>query len=181
MFEKGDLLIAKPSLLSDAVFSRVVILLADNNETGTVGFVLNKPLDLSLCDVIDAVSVDFTLYEGGPVEKNNLFYVHNRPDLIPQSVAITDTLFWGGDFEVVVALINNNTLKSNQIRFFLGYSGWDAGQLKVELKQDSWKIMQNLFPNILETSAATIWKHFMQKLGDRYVLWANAPSDPSLN
>ena len=181
MFKKGDLLIAKPSLLGDYTFNRVVILLADHTDSGTVGFVLNKPLDLSLRDIVDAVTVDFTIYDGGPVEVNNLFFVHNRPDLIPQSVAIADTLYWGGDFEMVVKLVNSKALKSNEIRFFLGYSGWDANQLKAELKQDSWKVMKNLFPNLLETSSENIWKTFMQKLGAKYALWANAPSDPSLN
>jgi putative transcriptional regulator len=177
----GKLLIAKPSLLGDYTFNRVVILLTDYNETGTVGFVLNKPMDISLKDIIDAIDVDFTVYNGGPVERSNLFFVHCLPELIPNSIAIADNLYWGGDFETVKSLVNNNQIPPNSIRFFLGYSGWDIDQLESELKQDSWELLANKFPNILEASTSNIWKEFIKRLGKKYALWANAPSDPSLN
>jgi putative transcriptional regulator len=178
---KGKLLIAKPSLLGDYTFNRVVILLTDYNETGAVGFVLNKPMDISLKDIIDDINVDFTVYNGGPVERSNLFFIHRLPELIPNSIAIADNLYWGGDFETIKSLLNNNQIPSNSIRFFLGYSGWDIDQLDNELKQDSWKLLANKFPNILEASTNNIWKEFTKRLGKKYALWANAPSDPSLN
>jgi len=178
---KGKLLVAKPSLLSDYTFNRVVILLTDYNETGTVGFVLNKPMDLSLKDVIDAIKVDFTIYNGGPVERDNLFFVHRLPELIPNSVPIGNGLYWGGNFETIITLLNKGEIAANSIRFFLGYSGWGINQLEAELKQDSWELLENKFPNILEAATSTIWKNFIKRLGKKYALWANAPDDPSMN
>lgn len=179
--EKGDLLIAKPSLLSDYSFNRVVILLADQTESGKVGFVLNKPRDISTKDIVPEIKADFTVYDGGPVEQDNLFFIHNRPDIIKGSVGISKELYWGGNFEQIIELLNNKQLLAHDIRFFLGYSGWAIGQLEQEIKEDSWAVFANNFANILAIDNQSIWKNFMQKLGKKYVLWANAPSDPNWN
>ena len=179
--EKGDLLVAKPSLLSDYSFNRVVILLADHTETGRVGFVLNKPLDITTQDIIPEIKVPFTVYDGGPVEQDNLFFIHNKPDLIKGSVAISKGLYWGGNFEEITSLLNNRQLAAHDIRFFLGYSGWGIGQLEHEITENSWAVFPNKFPNILAVANQVIWKDFIKKLGKKYAIWANAPSDPNWN
>lgn len=177
----GKLLIAKPSLLGDYTFNRVAILLADHNTTGTVGFVINKPLELQLGNVIDELESGFAVYSGGPVETDKLFYIHTLPDLIPNSILIKDNLYWGGNFEIVKDLLNNKTLNTDNIRFFLGYSGWGEKQLLAEIQENSWLLIPNKFPNILAVSPKKLWKVFMEKMGAKYAVWANAPSNPSLN
>ncbi|NQY07321.1 MAG: YqgE/AlgH family protein, partial [Flavobacteriaceae bacterium] len=135
--DKGNLLIAEPSIMGDISFNRSVILIAENNEDGSIGFILNKPLDFSLEDLIPGVSLDFTIYNGGPVEQDNLYFIHRVPHLIKGSIEISNGIYWGGDFNTVIDLLQMEKLKTNDIRFFLGYSGWSPSQLEEELSSNS--------------------------------------------
>jgi putative transcriptional regulator len=180
--KKGQLLIAEPSILGDSSFNRSVVLLADYNEDGSVGFILNKPLEYSLSDLIPEISVDFEIYNGGPVEQDNLYFIHTIPDLIPNSVEISSGIFWAGDFSEVIELIETKQISKNDIRFFLGYSGWDAKQLEKELHANSWVLSENVYKTaIIQKSDKAFWKKKMLELGDNYSIWSNAPEDPSFN
>ena len=70
---KGVLLVAEPSIIGDVSFNRSVVLLAEYNESGSVGFILNKPLEYRLKDFIPEVSSNLKVYNGGPVEQDNLY------------------------------------------------------------------------------------------------------------
>ena len=129
---KGKLLIAEPSIIGDVSFNRSVILLADHNSLGTVGFILNKPLPYSLKDLVENTNSELTIFNGGPVEQDNLYFIHNSPELIPDSLEISNGVFWGGNFEIVLELINSKLISENDIKFFLGYSGWDEKQLDTD-------------------------------------------------
>lgn len=181
--KKGNLLIAEPSVLGDLSFNRAVILLAEHNkEDGSVGFILNKPLEYTINDLVSEVKANFTIYNGGPVEQDNLYFVHNVPDLIPNSIEIANGIYWGGDFETTTALINQGEIKKGNIRFFLGYTGWDINQLEGELKENTWIITENsLNEKLLAKSVQHFWKEKINEQGGDYVLFSNAPSDPMLN
>lgn len=180
--KKGHLLIAEPSILGDVSFNRSVILLADYNSEGSIGFILNKPLDFSLKDLLPEIEGDFKVYNGGPVEQDNLYFIHIVPDLIPNSVEISHGIYWAGDFSTVTQLINENKIKPNDIRFFLGYSGWDSNQLNNELLSNTWVLTENIYKTaIIEKSNTTFWKEKMLEFGGEYSIWSNAPEDPSYN
>lgn len=180
--KKGNLLIAEPSIIGDLSFNRAVILLADHNPLGSVGFILNKPLDFNLKDLIKGTDSDIRVYNGGPVEQDNLYFIHTSPDLIPDSIEIADGIYWGGNFEVVLGLINQGTLSSENIKFFLGYSGWDENQLDHELKSKAWLVAQNTFNNaIISMKGGSFWRDRMIELGGDYSIWSNAPENPSYN
>ena len=98
--QKGQLLIAEPSIIGDLSFNRSVILLADHNEEGSVGFILNKPLEYTITDLIPEIEASFLIYNGGPVEQDNLYFIHTVPELITNSIEISSGIFWGGDFEL---------------------------------------------------------------------------------
>ena len=139
--KKGKLLIAEPSLTGDVSFNRSVVLLAEHNDEGSVGFILNKPLNYSMNDLVDEIEVPFPVFNGGPVEQDNLYFIHKVPDLIPNSVEISDGIYWGGDFEITVMLVNSGKISQKDIRFFLGYSGWASLQLDQELDSKSWIVV----------------------------------------
>lgn len=180
--KKGKLLVAEPTLTGDVSFNRSVVLLAEHNHEGSVGFILNKPLDYNICDLISEITIPFKVFNGGPVEQDNLYFIHKVPDLIDDSIEISDGIFWGGNFEKTVELINNKTITEQDIRFFLGYSGWDSSQLDHELSSKSWVVVQNEYESsILEKSSIAFWKEKMVELGGDYLLWSNAPENPSLN
>ena len=128
--KKGNLLIAEPSILGDVSFNRSVILLAEYSPEGSVGFILNKPLDYTIKDLIPEIDADFRIYNGGPVEQDNLYFIHRIPDMIPNSIEISNGVFWGGDFNSIITLINKKLLKEDDIRFFLGYSGWETKPIR---------------------------------------------------
>jgi len=179
---KGKLLISDSSILLDTVFSRAVLLLAEHNAKGSVGFILNKPLDLSLQDILPEARTNFRIYDGGPVETDNLYFIHTIPSLIPNSIEIRDSIFWGGDYEVLFELLKQNKVSQKDIRFFLGYSGWDENQLLEEINAKSWTCIDNQFENhLLEKTPSKLWRELMIELGDEFIIWANAPEDPVMN
>lgn len=100
--KKGYVLFAEPAIQHDLTFNRSVVLIAEQNETGTVGFILNKKLDYYTIDLIPEFNINFPIYNGGPVEKENLYFIHKIPSLIKNSIKIKGNLYWGGDRKSVV-------------------------------------------------------------------------------
>ena len=180
--KKGKLLIAEPALTGDVSFNRSVVLLAEHNDEGSVGFILNKPLDYSISDLITEIKVPLKVFNGGPVEQDNLYFIHKVPHLINNSVEISDGIYWGGDFDTTIELINQEVITEKEIRFFLGYSGWASLQLDQELLSKSWIVVPNQYESdIIQKSTKAFWKEHMIELGGDYLLWSNAPENPSLN
>tara|TARA_R110001632_G_scaffold177223_3_gene296936 strand:+ start:3898 stop:4455 length:558 start_codon:yes stop_codon:yes gene_type:complete len=178
---KGKLLIAEPSILTDDSFNRSIILLTEHNENSSVGFILNKPLKYSIKDLIPEIDCSFTIYQGGPVEQDNLYFIHKIPELIPDSIQVSKDIYWGGNFESLKTLLQENQIKNTEIRFFLGYSGWEKIQLEEEVFNNSWFVSENDFENILTADNKTLWKNKLMQKGGEYKIWANAPSDINLN
>jgi len=180
--KKGKLLIAEPALTGDVSFNRSVVLLAEHNEEGSVGFILNKPLDFDVSDLVQEIQVPFQVFNGGPVEQDNLYFIHKVPHLINDSIEISHGIYWGGDFERTIELINSQEINDQDIRFFLGYSGWASLQLDQELSSRSWIVARNDYESdIIQKSTIAFWKEKMIELGGDYLLWSNAPDNPALN
>lgn len=180
--KKGKILTSEPSIIGDIHFNRSIILLVEHGEEGSIGFILNKPMSLNIRDLIPSIDSNFVIYNGGPVQQDRLYFIHNIPKLITDSIKITEGLYWGGNFMKVSKLINNGGIYKNDIRFFLGYSGWDAGQLKNELKTNTWILSENKYnKNIIKIVDENLWKKQMLDLGGEYTLWSNAPEYPSHN
>ena len=74
--EKGKLLIAEPALTGDVSFNRSVVLLAEHNDEGSVGCILNKPLEYDISDLVPEIKMPFKVFNGGPVEQDNLYFIH---------------------------------------------------------------------------------------------------------
>ena len=179
--EKGRLLIAEPSILNDNSFNRSIVLLTEHSKNSSVGFILNKPMDYVINDLIPEIDCNFQVYQGGPVEQDNLYFVHRIPELLEDSIKVAEGIYWGGNFNQLQKLITDGKIKEHDIRFFLGYSGWSSAQLDDELKTRSWFISENQYDNIFSVDEETIWKDQLMQKGGEYKIWANAPSDISLN
>jgi len=178
---KGKLLIAEPSILNDKSFNRSVIYLTEHTKEGSIGFILNKPTEFVLSDLIPEIDSDFTIYKGGPVEEENLYFIHKLPELIPDSIQISEDIFWGGNFKTLTNLLNNKEIQPTDIRFFLGYSGWSEEQLKDELNELTWRVTENRVPNLFDVETEVFWKNQLLEFGGEYKIWANAPENPALN
>lgn len=179
--KKGSILIARPSLLTDIFHRSVVLITEHNNKAGTVGFVLNKPINKTINHFISELKSDLPVYEGGPVDQEKIYYLHNRPDLISDSERIKDGLYWSGDFDDVKHALNNCYLKNDEIRFYLGYSGWATKQLKSEIDRNAWSMIDSKKLNIFQNVDANIWKQEMKKLGGENLIWLNMPKNPMMN
>jgi len=178
---KGKLLIAEPAILNDSSFNRSIILVTEHTSNSVVGFILNRPLNYTVNDLLPEINCHFPVYQGGPVEQDNLYFVHKIPQLLSDSIEVANGIFWGGNFEALKDLLNNEALKTSEIRFFLGYSGWKKDQLEQEMSQNSWFVEENDFENIFSMENEDLWKNKLLQKGGDYKLWANAPSDYNLN
>jgi putative transcriptional regulator len=179
--KKGRVLISEP-FLEDPYFKRTTVLIVEHNEEGTIGFILNKELEVSLNDAIKGFpTFEGSLCFGGPVCKDQLFYLHTLGDQIGGSLEIGNGLFWGGDFDTVKDLILDEKITSTQIRFFIGYSGWNPGQLADEIAHKSWIVCESKPELIMKKDSSELWSDLLRSLGKHYSIMANFPEDPSLN
>jgi putative transcriptional regulator len=177
----GVLLIAEP-FLKDENFKRTILLLCRHSEEGSFGFVLNKPYEFSMEELFnDMEGIDIPVYVGGPVQMDTVHYIHQYPDLIPDSQRITDEIYWGGDFETVKQLLRDGLLDSSKIRFFIGYSGWEPRQLENEMDEKSWLTTMSNRTLVFETPMEEMWKASLKQLGGKYEMMINFPIDPQLN
>lgn len=179
---KGDLLISEP-YLPDPNFERTVILLCEHDENGSFGFVLNKQSTASLSELLDeAGSFDTNVFIGGPVQQNTLHFLHKPSANLKSDKKITDGIFWGIDFEGLLSLLNLNQISKNEIKFFVGYSGWSAGQLMEELMAKSWIVYKNTSPDLVfDLDPKELWKQVLADMGGKFRAISNYPIDPRLN
>lgn len=179
--KKGRLLITEPFLESD-YFNRSVILLCEHNDDGSFGFVLNNYIDINLSDFESLPDFDTRISLGGPVSSKNLYYIHTMGDAIPDSILVGEGIYAGGDFEVLKTLIREGGVQQDQVRFFLGYSGWVDKQLNGELKHNSWLVSEiHKASDVMNIHYDNIWKDYMSRQGGKYKAFANFPKDPALN
>lgn len=179
--EKGKFLISEP-FLQDSYFKRAVVLLCEHTDTGTVGFILNKPTQLSFNEVMqDCPVFDATVYFGGPVEQGSLHYIHRLGNKLEGSKEIIKGVYWGGNFEQLKSMMNTKQITPADIRFFIGYSGWEHNQLENEIKEKSWIISSADEYFTFSDNFKELWREVMRSLGKDFAILANFPEDPSLN
>ena len=178
----GDFLISEP-FLPDPNFERSVILICENSDEGTFGLVLNKGTDLLLEDVLDEeIPFQGTLNVGGPVEQNTLHFIHRLKVPIEGSVEIGKGLYWSGDFEQIKSMLWTGEAHENEVKFFLGYSGWSEGQLREELDRQSWFVKPGATAKqVFELEVDALWKSILEGMGGKYKVFSNYPIDPRLN
>ncbi|NQU87155.1 MAG: YqgE/AlgH family protein [Mariniphaga sp.] len=179
--EKGRILIAEP-FLTGSYFNRSVVFLVAYSDKGAVGFILNKKVDFPIHDIItDFPDFNAQVYIGGPVATDSVYYIHKFGKQISGSIQVSENLFWGGDFEDLKRLITMGLAKSSEIRFFLGYSGWDSGQLEEELKENSWLVNNVNDEIVMKDLSQSSWFDFVKMVGKEYKVWEHFPENPSLN
>lgn len=178
--QEGKILIAEPGLI-DQYFKRAIILIAEHNDQGSVGFVLNNIVDFNLQDILpDFPQFNSIISIGGPVGPSSIHFIHTVGDLIPNTNIISEGLYWGGDFEAVKALIQQKKISPRQIRFFVGYSGWGVNQLEKELKENSWVVSELDLVQIM-AGKDDLWNRTVKQMGPKYKPWTIYPENPSLN
>lgn len=179
--QKGRVLISEPFML-DEYFKRSVVFLTEHNENGSVGFVLNKVMDVTLSELItDLPNFKADVHMGGPVQSRNLYYLHGRADLFEDSIEIIEGVYWNGSFDRLKECIRKELIAENEILFFLGYSGWELGQLEAEIIENSWLVKEITADLLFEEQEEDLWKKMIRNSDARIAPMANFPEDPTLN
>ena len=171
----GSLLLAHPAM-RDPNFRRSVILMSVHNADGAMGVVLNRPLGKRLGELNGEFALGplagVALFSGGPVQTDQLLLAawQTRQDGF--------RLHFGIEPDKAVQLAGED---SAQVRAFLGYSGWSAGQLENEMKHRTWIVAD--VPEDLLTQPATdaLWRSVLGREGPEWRLLADEPEHPEEN
>lgn len=146
---RAGLFIKSTTALNGTVFENATIFISEYNQEGAVGFIINHPYGRTLNELDEfRHSAHFLLYNGGPVDQEHLFFLHQRPKLIREGTPVGNGIFIGGNFNEAVKGINNKSLSAKDIKIFVGYCGWDAGELEAEIEEGSWVVAEGLEENV---------------------------------
>lgn len=137
--------------LDDSIFRNATILITELNKDGAIGFILNKPFDRKLNELAEfSAGKPFPLYTGGPVDEEHLFFIHQQPSFISDGQLVADDVYMGGNFKEAVDAIDAELLSTYDIKIFVGYCGWDAGDLEAEMEEGNWEITDATPKNIFQ-------------------------------
>ena len=178
---EGQLLIAHP-LLNDGFFNRSVIYVTNHNVEGSFGFTLNFKTELKLGDLRPQIkNGNFPVFDGGPVAKDQLFFLHTLGKDVNESFHIKDNIYFGGDINDILHLIEHGKVKQSDIRFFIGYSGWGANQLEKEIKSNSWLLNDHQSNDLFLINHSELWKQKLEEINANYGIFSDIGFDPSMN
>lgn len=178
---KGRLILSEP-FLDDFYFGRSVVLLIEHDQDGSFGLIMNKPVQEKFNDIIKGFPhFDAPIYLGGPVQPDHVFIIHTLGNEIDGSLEILDGLYWGGNLEIIRERIRLGNVRPSQIRFYMGYAGWEPNQLEKELERNSWVVTNATSRKILSTNHTSMWSRFVSQLGPPYDLWKQFPVNPEMN
>lgn len=173
----GSLLLAAPSLRDPNFFHTVLLLAAHDCAEGAFGYILNRPLDKKVADLIDDDNLgtlgDVPVFLGGPVGTNKLSFAALGWNTRKRTLSVQSHLS--------TAQARREIEKGRHVRGFIGYSGWSEGQLENELEQKSWITCAPPSKTVMSQSPEELWKSILGHLGPYYKLMANMPADLSLN
>ncbi|HEX8028960.1 MAG TPA: YqgE/AlgH family protein [Vicinamibacterales bacterium] len=160
------LLVSMPQMI-DPNFSKTVVLLAEYGAHGAFGLVLNRRMDEPAHTIVTAdeplnIHPKMHLYTGGPVEPTRAWIVTARADVDIEALEVMPGVYLSASPTLV-----RKTLESAPdpaVRMVVGYAGWGAGQLDVELAQGSW-LLAPVQSDLVFSSADTMWEAAIRRLG----------------
>ena len=181
LVKNGHLLLAEP-FMEDPYFHRAVVLLCEHHPEGSLGFILNKSINMGVNELMgDFPPFEAEVYYGGPVQTDTLHYVHNVGDLLEESIQLTDGVWWGGDFDSLKFLITSGLIEPDNIRFFVGYAGWSGGQLEEEMEIGSWVTAHMDANYLFKSQPSNLWSQVMYNKGNGFEIIADIPEFVSWN
>ncbi len=179
----GRLLVATPALRA-SIFERSVILLLDHDSDGSLGVVLNHPLEVTVEQVLPAwagsVTAPDVLFGGGPVSTDAALAVGVLADEVPEPLGWRPMYDRVGlvDLDAPHEVVDGAVLG---LRVFAGYAGWSPGQLEGEVEEGSWLVVDAGPQDLLDASPQDLWPRVLRRQPDDTRLLATYPPDPALN
>jgi putative transcriptional regulator len=193
--EPGTFLIASLGL-EEPTFSRTVVLILQHDpDEMTLGVIINRPLgdraklypSEELESITKGMEFDATVtrsemfYQGGPVEPGSLIFLHGVEHLKGEATPIVPGLFAGDDLDALRKFIAESKEDGPFVRFYLGYSQWEPGQLESEIALGAWILAPGETKLVFSDDPDGVWQQSLQTLGGKYAPMSFIPEDPSLN
>jgi putative transcriptional regulator len=176
---KGQLLLSGGALF-DTNFRHTAVLIAEHGTWGAVGIIMNRPMDVRVCDVVPALAQltgdEAVLFEGGPVEPQHAVLLVDVTDPDVLDVPVFESVgFLTGDVPADVQSIVRDA------RVFLGHAGWGSGQLEAEIEAGAWILEPATFADVFADEPREVWRRALQRKGPPYDRIARLPFDPQAN
>lgn len=136
-------LIAMPGL-QDPNFSRTVTYICEHTDQGTMGIVINRPMEIRLGEVlgqlditsVDEKVLDALIFLGGPVQPDRGFVLHSAEESYESTLSITPEISVTTSRDILEAIGEGKGPERKLVA--LGYAGWSSGQLEEEMSANSW-------------------------------------------
>ena len=179
-------LIAMPSMADDN-FSRSLVYVAEHNEEGALGIIVNRPLELSVKELLERVEITpqaegldtAPVFFGGPVQTDRGFVLHRPIGGWQSSLQVTAEIALTSSKDILQALAESG--EPRDVLITLGYSGWSAGQLEDELKRKAWLTHPASLELVFDAQPEQLWQRILRQKGWQYQLLSQMPEDPSVN
>ncbi len=180
----GCLLLATPVIAEPTFFRTVVLLLEHDDAVGSLGVVLNRPMELTVADTLPAwaglTSPPGVLFAGGPVAEGSALALGRVTTADPLPAGVTSVF---GPLAVVDLDTEVSVAGSvvGELRLYSGYAGWGPGQLRNELRSQAWWVLPSLPGDWFSTDPSELWYRVLGRQGGSWAMWAHAAEDPEVN
>lgn len=166
----GQLLVAMPGML-DPNFRNSVAYICEHSDSGALGLVINQPLDMAVSEVLEQLQMRATddtllsqpVLRGGPVQAERGFVLHECARDWEATTEVGESIFVTTSADILSDLASGNG--PERIQIALGYSGWDAGQLEAEIRQNAWLTVPASTALVFETPFEQRWQAAAGSIG----------------
>lgn len=159
----NQFLIAMPAL-QDPNFFHGVTYMCEHNDEGAMGIMINRPLDISLGEVLGQMSLHTDderitqqpVFLGGPVQHERGFVIHLPHGEWEATLKITDEIGVTSSRDILEAIADGSGPRASLVA--LGYAGWGPGQLERELAENAWLSVPADHRTMFETPYEKRWE-----------------------
>lgn len=173
----GFVLVATPNLL-DPNFQESVVLICRHETQGTIGLILNKPLELSLSDAFPTIKEfqenSVKLYRGGPVHPRGILLLLETTQPYSNMQEAMPGVYFGGTIEAIKQIVTDPT-PHNRFRLFAGFASWFPGQLHMEIEQQAWSILPVEKELLFDAAPQSLWSQLRNRLANPQQLIKHQP------
>jgi putative transcriptional regulator len=139
----GQLLVAMPGM-TDPTFRHSVTYICEHSASGALGLLINQPMDMVISEVLEqlemspanAASLEQPVLRGGPVQTERGFILHSSPHEWDSTTEVGQSIYVTTSSDILADVASGKG--PDKMLMALGYSGWDAGQLEKEIRQNAW-------------------------------------------
>ena len=179
----GRLVVASPKLV-DPNFFRTVVCICAHDDSGTMGVVLNRPMDgVDLLEQLPQWAPHFAppavAFQGGPVEPVIAIGLArlNAPTRHEGWTA------FAGNLGILDLRLSPSELGSGleETRVFVGYTGWGAGQLEAEIAEGAWFVVDAEAGDAFTPDPESLYREVLRRQGGQLAMFAYFPPDATQN